>query len=256
MTRNQVQLRIHADFHDSFWNDEVDMYFPRKHILQKYVNNTELVNNVVLKPFPTSNITAPALFPNEKEIFGSLENMEKFEAEIESRIADNGEELLDNFQAKLDRLDTLAAEYNKYTSHKIEETDKYLNQLEIELDLPKKKFNHRQFSSDKFKAHVQSVTVEEFANIKLRLHEQKLIEQQKQQQQQQQQLLQQRSQTPQDISQHQEFQTSQQNGQEVPVTNGDYQAEMGEQIDLNANGNIDMNFWNEPFQDSAFTGFF
>lgn len=44
-------------------NDEVDIYFPRKHFLTKYQMLNDLVENIVIKPIPTDKIIPPRLFP-------------------------------------------------------------------------------------------------------------------------------------------------------------------------------------------------
>ncbi|GAV29617.1 hypothetical protein PMKS-003118 [Pichia membranifaciens] len=44
-------------------NDEVDMYFPRKHFLSKYQMLNDLLENIIIKPIPTDKIIPPRLFP-------------------------------------------------------------------------------------------------------------------------------------------------------------------------------------------------
>lgn len=44
-------------------NDEVDMYFPRKHFLTKFQMLNDLVENIIIKPIPTDKIVPPRLFP-------------------------------------------------------------------------------------------------------------------------------------------------------------------------------------------------
>lgn len=44
-------------------NDEVDMYFPRKHFLTKYQMLNDLIENILIKPIPTDKIIPPRLFP-------------------------------------------------------------------------------------------------------------------------------------------------------------------------------------------------
>lgn len=45
------------------WNDEVDMYFPRKHFLTKYQMSHDLLDNIIMKPIPIEKIIPPRLFP-------------------------------------------------------------------------------------------------------------------------------------------------------------------------------------------------
>ena len=71
-------------------NDEVDMYFPRKHFLSKFQIYNELLNNVMLKYIPTEKIIPPRLFPLpfvegvpfEKKKAFLLENFTKNETPI------------------------------------------------------------------------------------------------------------------------------------------------------------------------------
>lgn len=54
----------HIDPHKAtLLNDEVDMYFPRKHFLSKYQMLNDLLENIIIKPIPADKITPPRLFP-------------------------------------------------------------------------------------------------------------------------------------------------------------------------------------------------
>jgi hypothetical protein len=44
-------------------NDEVDMYFPRKHFLTKFQMYNDLLDNILIKPIPVNRIIPPRLFP-------------------------------------------------------------------------------------------------------------------------------------------------------------------------------------------------
>lgn len=44
-------------------NDEVDMYFPRKHFLAKFQMNHDLLDNILTKPIPANKIIPPRMFP-------------------------------------------------------------------------------------------------------------------------------------------------------------------------------------------------
>lgn len=45
-------------------NDEVDMYFPRKHFFRKFQSNFDLLDNIIMKPIPVDKILPPTLFPS------------------------------------------------------------------------------------------------------------------------------------------------------------------------------------------------
>lgn len=47
----------------SMLNDEVDMYFPRKHFFTKFQVYNELLDNALMKPIPAHRIIPPRLFP-------------------------------------------------------------------------------------------------------------------------------------------------------------------------------------------------
>ena len=59
----QFPIPNHDPHKATLLNDEVDMYFPRKHFLSKYQMLNDLLENIIIKPIPTDKIIPPRLFP-------------------------------------------------------------------------------------------------------------------------------------------------------------------------------------------------
>lgn len=94
-------------------NDEVDIYFPRKHFLTKYQMLNDLVENILIKPIPTDRIIPPRLFPMafvegmpyEKKKAELLRNIKKepkteLKPEIKTQVIENINDEKNNMDKK------------------------------------------------------------------------------------------------------------------------------------------------------------
>lgn len=124
-------------------NDEVDMYFPKKHFFRKFHANFDLLDNILMKPIPLPRIIPPSLFPapiidgtvwpkkKEALLKGINENTEENTEKVPENSLDSRQNKPEN---NLSNTDITAGKAENKADEKVDEKEQPIKDTDIEKE--------------------------------------------------------------------------------------------------------------------------